>query len=110
MKKYVILSYRQPDVTDEMLKMSPEETENSMQLWFAWKDRYEENVVDMGAPFEGTYELQADGKTRDIKNQATGYMIIQAESLDELGLILQDSPLFPYTKGFRIKILEAQQW
>lgn len=108
MKKYMILSFSSPDLATmkEEQHSDPEAMEAGMQPWFDWKDRYGDRIVDLGAPFIKTMNVQEDASVIPSKRGASGYMIIAAESEEEALEILQASPLFPSFGGSEIELLE----
>lgn len=108
MKKYMILSYSSPDLAPmkEEQHSDPDAMEAGMQPWFDWKDQYGDQVLDLGAPFIKTMNVQEDGSVKPSERGASGYMIIAAETEEEALEILKASPLFPSFGGSEIEIYE----
>lgn len=73
---------------------TPEEQEKIMAEWGAWYGKLGEAVTDGGAPFGEAKHLAgngvADGPLGDT--HATGYTIIEAESLDAAAAACEDHP------------------
>jgi hypothetical protein len=84
MKKYVFLYYGYETPTQEL--------EDAWNDWFA---SIETKIVDLGAPLGSGQEVTHAG-TKELsleEGAATGYTIIQADSMDEAIRIAQDCPI-----------------
>lgn len=73
---------------------SPEEQEEIMADWGAWYEKMGSSVVDGGAPFADSKHLTGDGINDGPlgDNPATGYTVIEADSLDAAAVACQDHP------------------
>lgn len=88
MKDFMFI-FRGP--TPEDLKMSPEESQASMQKWFNWigelsaKGRYVggDPLTKEGKTVQGKKPVITDGPFAEGKELLGGYIIIKAESLEE---------------------------
>ena len=101
MKKFVFVYYgkvRSEDVRKEDMK-------KTMDKWMAWFATFKEKMIDGGNPFatsakvvsaEGTETIPAD------KWPATGYTIINAESMDEATKIAQGCPALDSEGAVRV--------
>lgn len=73
---------------------SPEEQEKIMGEWGAWYEMMGPKIVDGGAPFGEAKHLKGsgieDGTLTD--NPATGYTIIDADSLDAAAAACENHP------------------
>lgn len=62
----------------------------------AWKQKFADNIVDMGGKLGGgqvvTSESATGGPFIEAKEIIGGYMILQAESIDEAVTVAQQSP------------------
>jgi hypothetical protein len=62
----------------------------------AWKEKFQENLVDMGGKLGGgkvvTSEGATDGPFVEAKEVVGGYMIVSAESIEEAVEIARQSP------------------
>lgn len=72
----------------------PEEQEKIMADWGAWYGKLGDTITDGGAPFGASKNLTAsgvgDGALGD--NPATGYTVIEADSLDAAVEACNDHP------------------
>ena len=67
---------------DEMMKtMTPELGKQGMDQWKAWMDAHKDVFVDMGAPVGRNKRVTSSG-VEEVRNEVTGYSIVQAESAD----------------------------
>ncbi len=62
-----------------------------------WKEKFEDNLVDMGGKLEGdgkivTSDGATDGPFAESKELIGGYMIIEADSMEKAVEIAQQSP------------------
>ncbi len=79
---------------------SGEPTPNQMEEMYAkfnaWKEKFQENIVDMGGKLGSgkvvTSDGAMDGPFIELKEVIGGYMIISAESLEAAIVIAQESP------------------
>lgn len=63
----------------------------------AWKDKFQKNIVDLGGPLkEGgkvvTSVGATDGPFVEVKEIIGGYMMIEAETMEEAVAVVQESP------------------
>ncbi len=107
MKKFLILSYATSDAKDKMSSKTPDDMIEGMKQWFAWKDKYDMQVVDIGTPLVDGVQVKIDGNTVGSTKEIIGYMMIQAESREDALTLLKESPLFPYDEGCSIEMHEC---
>ncbi len=62
----------------------------------AWKDKFADNIVDMGGKLgDGsvvTAETATDGPFMEVKEVIGGYMIVEADSVEQAMEVAQQSP------------------
>ncbi len=77
-------------------KPSPAQMEQMYAKFNAWKEKFQENLVDLGGKLGGgkvvTSEGATDGPFVEAKEVVGGYMIVSAESLEEAIEVAQQSP------------------
>ena len=76
---------------------SPEEMEQMMSAFNAWKQKFAENLIDLGGKLhpEGitvTARGEKDGPFVESKEIVGGYMILSASSLKEAAAIAKEIP------------------
>lgn len=107
MKKFMVLSHATPEALVKMSGKGPEEMQGTMKLWLAWKEKYGAQVIDMGAPLFGGVKVLPDGSSESSKREVSGYMMLEAESMEDAIELLKDSPIFDNPKGCGVEIHEA---
>ena len=77
-------------------KPSPAQMEAMFAKFNAWKDKFKDNIVDLGGKLgDGkvvTSERATDGPFIEVKEIAGGFMILTADSLEEAVAVAQQSP------------------
>ena len=99
MKDFMFI-FRGP--TPEDLKLTPEQSQASMQKWFDWigelsaKGRYiaGDPLLKAGKTLQGTKPVVTDGPFAEGKELLGGYFIIKAESLEEAAKLALGFPDF----------------
>ncbi len=76
---------------------SPSQMEAMYAKFNAWKEKFEDNIYDMGGKLgsEGkvvSQEKVIDGPFTEIKEIIGGYMIIEAENMEQAIAVVQESP------------------
>jgi hypothetical protein len=77
------------------MSAAPEERDQIMAAWGAWYGRMGSAIVDGGAPFGASKHLKTTGSVEDGplgSAPATGYTIIDAESLDAAAAACAEHP------------------
>jgi len=107
MDKFLVL-YNSPTPAAEMMaSVTPEQAEAGMAEWTAWAEKNHDAIVDIGVPLGSGRHVES-GSSSPGSTQATGFSIIQAESLDAATRVVEDHPHF-HTPGGTIDVLEFLQ-
>ncbi len=90
---------RNPEQSDSPTP-SPAQMEEMYAKFNAWKEKFKDNIVDMGGKLGGgkvvTTEGVTDGPFIEAKEIAGGFMIVSAESIDKAVEVAEQSPgVFP---------------
>lgn len=96
MPKYLCIQRSQPG-NGKKEAPSPAQMEEMYAKFNAWRERFQDNLVDMGGKLVGngkivTLESATDGPFVEAKEVAGGYMIISAGNMDEAVAIARESP------------------
>ena len=85
----------------------PAEQEKIMAEWGAWYGKLGEAVVDGGAPFGASKHLKSDGIAEGPLGDtpATGYTVIEADSLDAAAAVSEDHPHIRH--GGQVQVFEC---
>jgi hypothetical protein len=84
--KYLVLYRSSITAGEQMAQSTPEQTQAGMDAWTAWAEQAGDAVVDLGTPVE---VVETGGDSGD---PIGGYSILQAESNEALGKVLEDHP------------------
>jgi hypothetical protein len=79
-----------------------------MQVWQAWYDELGPDLVDPGLPFTPEARtIASDGTVHDgsVGTMASGYSIIQADSIEEAVILAKDCPVLK--GGAEISVYET---
>ena len=87
MPKYLCLQRSLPSGAQEAEKPSPAQMQAMYAKFNAWREQFEERIVDMGGRLgQGrlvTAQPPPDGPFVELKELVGGYMIVSAATLDE---------------------------
>ena len=104
MGKFLVLYNSPMSAAEQMAKATPEQMKAGMDAWMAWARRTGEGLVDFGVPL-GSSKTVSSGSVGNGSSQATGYSILQADSLDGAAKMLEDHPHL-HTPGATIEVIE----
>lgn len=109
-QKYLFIhrSELRPTTPSQEQKPSPEQMQQMMAKWNAWKEKFKDNIVDWGDKLKPGGKIVSassvsDGPFVEAKEVIGGFMIVTAESLEAAVVIAQEMPAGP---GARIEIRE----
>lgn len=108
-QKYLFLHRSQPGPTPSAdHKPSPEQMQQMLAKWNAWKDKFKDNIVDWGDKLKPGGKVVngsgvSDGPFVEAKEIVGGFMIVSAETIEQATIIAQEMPAGP---GSRIEIRE----
>ncbi|EQA36767.1 hypothetical protein LEP1GSC047_2925 [Leptospira inadai serovar Lyme str. 10] len=92
-QKYLCIQRGQSGKVD---KPSPAEMEEMYAIFNTWKEKFRDNIVDMGGRLKGGKIVTSDGVTdgpfTETKEMIGGYMIISAKSLEEAIEVARQCP------------------
>lgn len=92
-KKYLCIQRSQPGASE---KPSPAQMDALYAKFNAWREQFQDNILDMGGKLAAgvvvTSDNTTDGPFVESKEVAGGYMIVQANSLKEAAEVARQSP------------------
>jgi hypothetical protein len=104
MTKFLVL-YNSPISAAEMMaNATPEQAQAGMDAWMAWAKKNGDAVADLGMPLGSSVRV-APGSVTPGSSQASGYSILEAESLDAAAKRIEDHPHLQ-TPGGTIEVFE----
>lgn len=95
MAKYLFL-YWNPPAPDR--QPSPEEMQQMMDQWTSWKEKFKDNVEEMGDGLQHSGRVLKGGQVTDgpyaeAKEIVGGFSIIRAESYDQAVVVARECPI-----------------
>ena len=95
-KNYLCIQRSQPGPSNHCEAPSPTQMEEMYAKFNAWKEQFQNNIVDLGGKLgDGkvvTSQSVTDGPFVEAKEVVGGFMIIAAESLAEAVEVARQSP------------------
>src|SRR5262245_52338217 len=105
MKKYIALYMAPIGAFDEMMKkQDPAEMKKMNDGWMAWVNAHKSSFVDQGAPAGKNKRVTKDG-VKDVRNEVTGYSVVQADSHDAAAKLFKDNPMLAFP-GAYVEVIE----
>ena len=77
-----------------------------LNAWMDWGTKHGSAIVDQGSPLGKTKRAAREG-IADIKNNMTGYVIVQAESHEAAAKMFERHPHFMIFPGDSVEIMEC---
>lgn len=92
--KYLCIQRSQPGTG---VKPSPAQMQEMYAVFNAWREKFKENIVDMGGKLSGggkivTADGATDGPFVEAKEVVGGFMIISADTMEEAIEVARESP------------------
>jgi hypothetical protein len=75
------------------------------KAWMAWGETNSRSILDHGGPLGKTKQIGPDG-IKDIKNNLTGYAIVEAESQEAAAKLFLSHPHFMVFPGDTVEVVE----
>lgn len=96
-QNYLCIQRSQPsDGTSQGGKPSPAQMEEMYARFNAWKEKFQDNIIDLGGKLGSgkmvTSEGVTDGPFIETKELVGGYMVVSAESIEEASEVAAQSP------------------
>jgi hypothetical protein len=104
MARFLVLYNSKMSAAEVMANATPEETKAGMDAWMAWAQQAGDAVVDLGVPLGESTHLE-NGSASAGSNEASGYSIVEAGSLDAAAKLLEAHPHL-HVPGNSIDVLE----
>lgn len=107
MTKYLFLYWNPPPAGHQP---SPEEMQQMMAQWSGWKEKFKDQVLDVGDGLGHTGRVIKEGAVTDgphteVKEIVGGYSIVQAPSYDAAVEVARECPI-KFVPGAVIEIRE----
>ena len=107
MSNFIVFYHAPASAMEQMATATPEQKEEGMKPWMAWKASMSDKVVDFGAPLGQGKVLLADGSSQSTDNEICGYSILQAADMEEAASLVAEHPHLSWAEGCKIEIHEC---
>jgi hypothetical protein len=104
MARFMVLYNSPESAADMMANATPEQMQEGMNAWMSWAQQCGDAIVDLGVPMQAGKHVES-GSTSDSQSQASGYSILQADTLDAATAMLTGHPHL-MVPGNSIDVLE----
>jgi hypothetical protein len=105
MKKYIVIYYAPTTVIERIARATPEEAQEGVKLWFAWKEKLGPSLIDIGTPIGNAMKVTKKGTTKS-DSQVIGYSILQASSMDEALEMVKDHHHLQWAGSCELEVYE----
>ncbi|MCU1676020.1 MAG: hypothetical protein JWM93_778 [Frankiales bacterium] len=89
--KFLVLYNSTVSAADQMANSTLDQAQAGIDAWMTWASAAGQAVVDLGVPLQAGRKITATEIT-DSTNQASGYSILEADSLDHVCDLLVKHP------------------
>jgi len=105
MAKFLVL-YNSPTAAAKMMaNSSPEQMQEGLDMWNEWFAKVGNSIVDLGTPLDEGKRLDERSRVSDSESTATGYSILEADSLDSAIKLVENHPHLHTPGGASIEVL-----
>ena len=95
-KNYLCIQRSEPTNGQSCEPPPPEKMQEMYARFLQWKEKFADNIVDMGGKLGGGAVVNSEGATDgpfvEVKEIAGGFMIVAADSLEEAIEVVRESP------------------
>jgi hypothetical protein len=110
MKKFIAIYIGTKEALAEWQKLPDSERQTRMKegmsVWMKWHNDNASVILDPGNPLGFTKSI-SQTRITDVKNQMTGYVIVQAESQDAAAKLFLNHPHFTIFPGASVELMEC---
>lgn len=110
MKKFLAIYIGTADAFKKWSDLSESERKQreqaGMKAWGDWMTKHQPAIVVEGGPLGKTKRTSPAG-VQDIKNNMTGYIVVQAESHEAAARMFENHPHFTIFPGDSVEVMEC---
>lgn len=110
MKRYLAIFTGSPNAMSQWQSLPEQERHQreaaGLQAWHDWADRHRGSILELGAPLGRTKSVTRSGIT-DIRNQMTGYTVVEADSHEAAAKLFESHPHFTIFPGDGVEVMEC---
>ena len=86
-------------------QMDPADMQRGMQAWGDWMGKHAGDIEVTGGPLGRTKKVSKAG-VADIRNNASGFIVVRAESQEAAAKMFENHPSFAIFPGDGVEIME----
>ncbi len=105
MKKFFVTFLASAEAVNTWKAMDKEDMKEGMQEWNAWFTAHASMTVDKGSSLGKTKRVDMQG-IADGKNELIGYMVVEAQSIEEAAKMFTDHPNAKM-EGCSVEVMEV---
>ncbi|HEV2514198.1 MAG TPA: hypothetical protein VGV07_03025 [Devosia sp.] len=106
MAKFLAVYIGTASEAEKAQPLDPATEQQGMAAWGRWAADNSSSIVDPGGPLGRTKAVDSNGM-RDATNQLTGYVIVEADSIEAAAALFSKHPHFNVFPGDRVEIVEC---
>lgn len=110
MKKFLAIYIGTADAFKKWNDLSESERKQreqaGMKAWGDWMTQHQQAIVVEGGPLGKTKRIGSAGVS-DIKNNMTGYVVVEAESHEAAARMFENHPHFAIFPGDSVEVMEC---
>lgn len=110
MKKFLAIYLGTPNAIDKWKNLGESERKQreqaGMKAWGDWMAKHQQSILVEGGPLGKTKHIAASG-IQDVKNNMTGYVVVQAESQEAAARMFENHPHFAIFPGDSVEVMEC---
>jgi len=110
MKQFLAIYLGKPSGIEQWMKMDEAKRKAQeaagMKAWGDWMNQHQAAIVVAGGPLGKTKSVSNQG-IADLKNNLTGYVVVQAESHEAAARMFEKHPHFTLFPGDSVEIMEC---
>ena len=106
MKNFIALYLNTTGAHQTQPDLTPEQQEQILAPWGAWKEKYGDQIIDLGAPCMPAVASDKGDNWSPSKNFVTGYSIVSANNIADAQEMFKGHPIYSYP-GHAIEISEC---
>lgn len=107
MKNFLVIYYAPAAAIEMSANATPEQIEEGMKPWFAWKEKIQNHIVDFGSPNSRGEEQASDGSWSNSNKEVSGYSILKAESFEQAKELVQNHHHMAWAPGCSVGLYEC---
>jgi len=90
-----------------MADATPEQMEEGMKPWMAWKEKAGDSIVEMGSSFCASQKITPAVSGGNCSNMVTGFSFVKADNMDEARKLFESHPHLTWDPSCWVEVHET---